>query len=125
MEIIEAIKARKSIRKFKPDRIQKETLKEILEIASRAPSAENTQPWEFYVIGGNILDKIRQANLEKIHNFELPPEEMAYILEERPKNSVYRQRQIEIAKQLFKLMNIPREDKAKRAEWMERGFSFV
>ena len=39
-------------------------------------------------------------------------------------DSIYRKRQIELAKGLFKLMDIPREDKKKRAEWMERGFRF-
>jgi nitroreductase len=38
--------------------------------------------------------------------------------------SVYRNRQVELAKQLFKLMDIKREDKEKRAWWLERGFRF-
>ena len=77
MDIVEAIKTRKSIRKFTSDPISKDTIRKILEIASRAPSAENTQPWEFVVAAGDLLDKIRQKNVEKIKNFELPPEEMA------------------------------------------------
>lgn len=124
MDILEAIKARKSIRKFKSDLIPKKTLKEILEIASRAPSAENTQPWEYYVIGGEVLDNIRKGNLEKLRSFQVPSEEMAHIGVPKPKGSVFRDRQIEIAKQLFKLMDIPREDKEKRAAWMENGFRY-
>ncbi len=124
MDILEAIKRRKSIRKFKPESISKDVLKEILEISARAPSAENTQPWEFYVLTGKVLDQVCKANVEKTKNFEMPPEEMHHILVERPKGGIYRNRQIEIAKQLFKLMDIPREDKAKRAEWMERGFRY-
>ena len=124
MEIIEAIKTRKSIRRFKPDPVSREVLRELLEIAARAPSAENAQPWEFFVVGGEILDHIRKENIDNLHNFVIPPEEMSYILAEKPKNSIYRQRQIDIAKQLFKLMNIPREDKVKRAAWMENGFRY-
>lgn len=124
MDITEAIMTRKSIRKFKPDPVSRETLCAILELAARAPSAENTQPWEFYVLSGRVLDDIRQANVESVKNFKLPPPEMERLLIERPKGSIYRQRQIEIAKQLFALMEIPREDKAKRAEWMERGFRY-
>lgn len=124
MDIIEAIKKRKSIRKFKPDPVAKETLREILEIAGRAPSAENTQPWEFFVVAGDALDALRKANVEKIKSFAAPPADMAHIIVERPKDSVYRQRQIDIAKQLFSLMDIPREDKAKRASWLERGFRY-
>jgi len=64
MDIIEAVKARKSIRGFKPDPVPKEIIKEILEIAVRAPSANNTQPWEFVVLSGEALDDVRRANLE-------------------------------------------------------------
>jgi len=67
---------------------------------------------------------MRIANLEKLQNFEMPPEEMHHILVERPKGSVYRNRQVDIAKQLFSLMDISREDKAKRTAWMERGFRY-
>ena len=41
-----------------------------------------------------------------------------------PKESVYRNRQMGLAKQLFSLMDIPREDSVKRAWWLERGFRF-
>ncbi len=124
MDVIEAIKTRKSIRKFKPDPIPKDTLREILEIASRAPSAENTQPWEFYIIAGEVLDNIRKENIKNLRKGKMPPEEMAHIHVQRPKGSVFRARQIEIAKQLFKLMDIPREDKVKRAVWIENGYRY-
>jgi nitroreductase len=124
MEITEAIVTRKSIRKFKPDPVSKETIRKILEVASRAPSSENTQPWEFVVIAGETLDTLRQKNVQKIRNMEFPPDEMAHIMIERPKGSIYRTRQIEIAKQLFSLMDIPRKDLQKRTEWLERGFRY-
>jgi nitroreductase len=124
MEIIDAIKKRKSIRRFTSQTVTKETLRKILELATRAPSAENTQPWEFFVLAGDVLDKIRIGNVEKVRKLELPPEEMHHILVERPKGSVYRQRQIEIGKQLYNLMGIPREDTVKRAAWIERGFRY-
>lgn len=124
MDILDAIKTRKSIRKFKPEPVSKDIITKILEAAVRAPSAENTQPWEFYVLAGEVLDRVCKANVEKLRNFEMPPEEMHHLLVERPKGSVFRNRQIEIAKQLFTLMDIPREDKKKRAQWMERGFRY-
>jgi nitroreductase len=39
-------------------------------------------------------------------------------------DSIYRNRQIELAKKIFELMDISREDKKKRAAWLERGFRF-
>ncbi|MBI9077906.1 MAG: nitroreductase [Desulfatibacillum sp.] len=124
MELQDAIKKRKSIRRFQSKAVPKETLRAILELAARAPSAENTQPWEFFVLGGETLDKIREGNVEKVRGFEMPPEEMHYIMVERPKGSIYRQRQIDIGKALFELMDIQREDKVKRAAWTERGFRY-
>jgi nitroreductase len=124
MEIKDALRTRKSIRKFTSQPVPKEILRKILELAARAPSAENTQPWEFFVLAGEVLDQIRAGNVEKVRNHELPPEEMHHILVERPKGSIYRQRQVEIGKQLFSLMDIAREDTVKRAAWTERGFRY-
>ena len=70
MDVIEAIKTRKSIRGYKPDPVPKEVLREILEIATRAPSTLNTQPWEFTVIAGEVMEEIKQANMEKFNSGE-------------------------------------------------------
>ncbi len=49
MEVYEAIKGRRSIRKFTDRAIEKETLKKIIEAATYAPTAHNQQPWDFIV----------------------------------------------------------------------------
>ncbi|TFG91449.1 MAG: nitroreductase [Syntrophobacterales bacterium] len=122
MDIIEAIIQRKSIRGFKPDPVSKDVLAKVLELACRAPSAMNTQPWEFAVIAGDVLDKLKSAIVEKLHKGE--PMQPDHQVVSWPNDSIYRERQIELAKGLFKLMDIPREDKEKRAAWMELGFRF-
>jgi nitroreductase len=122
MNIIEAVTKRKSIRGYKPDPVPREVLEQILELASQAPSAMNTQPWEFIVLTGVVLDKVRQGNLEMLHSGALPNPE--HVVTGWPRESVYRRRQVDLAKQLFQLMDIPREDKEKRAKWLERGFRY-
>ena len=122
MDIVEAIRTRKSIRAFKPDPVPKKVLREILEIASRAPSAMNTQPWEFTVLTGDVLENIRHANAEKFNSGEPPHSE--HLIVGWTSDSVYRRRQVELAKQIFQLMEIPRENKEKRARWVERGFRY-
>ena len=122
MDIIEALRKRKSIRGYKPDRVPEETLQQILELASRAPSAMNTQPWEFTVLTGDVLENVRRSNVELLNSGALPNPE--HVVVGWPKESIYRRRQVDLAKQLFQLMDIPREDKEKRAEWMERGFRY-
>ncbi|MCK5552450.1 MAG: nitroreductase [Deltaproteobacteria bacterium] len=58
MELIEAIEKRKSIRAFKQDPIPKETIENILQLAMKAPSAINLQPWEFTVVGGREKERL-------------------------------------------------------------------
>ncbi len=122
MDIIEAIKTRKSIRDFKPDPVSKKILWEILKGAGRAPSSLNSQPWEFNVIAGDALNNVRQAIVAKLNKGE--PIQPEHSVVGWPSDSVYRKRQVELAIKLFKLMGIQREDKEKRAQWMERGFRF-
>jgi nitroreductase len=122
MDVIEAIRQRKSIRGYKPDPVPRQVLEEILELASRAPSAMNTQPWEFTVLTGEVLENVRLSNVELL-NSGVPPNP-EHVVTSWPKESVYRQRQVDLAKHLFQLMDIPREDKEKRAKWLERGFRY-
>lgn len=75
MDIVEAIKERKSIRDFKNDPVPQAVIREILEISCRAPSAMNTQPWEFTVIAEDTLDSIKQAVIEKLKAGEKPHSE--------------------------------------------------
>ncbi len=117
MDIMEAIRLRKSIRGYKPDPVPEEVLREILEAATRAPSSMNTQPWEITVVTGKALDNIKQAMMELLKIGATPHPLFPY----RPFEGKYRQRQIEVAVQIFKLMGIAREDTEKRAEWLRRG----
>jgi nitroreductase len=122
MDVIEAVKKRKSIRGYKPDPVSKQILEQLLELAVRAPSAMNTQPWEFTVLTGDVLDNVRRSNVDLLRSGAPPNPE--HVVTAWPKESIYRERQVDLAKQLFRLMDIPREDKEKRAKWLERGFRY-
>jgi nitroreductase len=122
MDVIEAVKKRKSIRGYKPDPVSKQILEQILELAGRAPSAMNTQPWEFTVLTGEVLENVRRSNVDLLRSGVPPNPE--HVVTAWPKESIYRERQVDLAKQLFRLMDIPREDKEKRAKWLERGFRY-
>ena len=122
MDILDAISKRKSIRGYKSDPVPKAVIREILEVATRAPSAMNTQPWEFVVVAGEPLRKIQQGCEEKFNAGEdWQPEHHVIGWTD---DSIYRMRQVHLAKHIFKLMDIPREDKVKRAAWMKRGFRY-
>lgn len=72
MDALEAIKMRRSIRAFKPDPVPRALLERVLETARYAPSWGNTQSWEFIVLGGRLLDEIREA-LEAKETASDPP----------------------------------------------------
>jgi len=120
MDIIDAIRSRKSIRGYKPDPVPREILKAILDIAIRTPSTLNTQPWEITVVSGEALDNIRWGNIEMLNSGATPVSETTFI----PFEGKYRRRQVDLAIQIFNLMDITREDKVKRAEWTQLGFRF-
>ena len=65
MDVVEAIRDRKSIRAFKPDPVPLHMLQQIIEQALRAPSWANTQPWEFAIVTGKPLEEIRKGFLER------------------------------------------------------------
>lgn len=118
MELKNAILERKSIRGYLDKPVPKEVIEDILKQGQRAVSANNTQPWEFAVITGDLLKKIGEENVQSFVNGE----ELDY--PDWPFEGVYRQRLVGIAKQLFAAMDITREDKEKRFWWMQRGFRF-
>lgn len=119
MNIVEGAKNRKSIRNFKPDPVPKEILEEILSLALRSPSCNNTQPWELAVVTGDTLKRICDENVSCVYNNVTPK-----LIYSEPFKGVFRQRQVDMAIQLFQKMGITREDKAKRSLWSERGFRY-
>lgn len=121
MDIIDALKKRKSIRNYLPEPVSKEVLQEIITVAMQAPSAMNTQPWELFVVGGETLDNIRKGNVEALTS-GTPPKSESTASEQF--KEVYKRRQVDLAIQLFQLMKIERDDSQGRFEWMQRGFRF-
>ncbi|KKI18514.1 nitroreductase family protein [Sphingomonas sp. Ag1] len=115
----DVVNGRRSIRGFKPDPVPRALIEEVLALAMRSPSSLNTQPWNFTVVTGEPLDRIREGNTER--NLAGVPHSREFRLGE-DYGGVHRERQIEIAKQLFGAMDIAREDKAKRHDWVLRGF---
>ena len=118
MNIKDAISTRKSVRGFKDTPVSKEIIEDILKTGTRAVSANNTQPWEFAVLTGDVLKKIGEENVAAF----MAGEEEDY--GDAVFEGVYRQRLVGVAKQLFAAMEIAREDKEKRTWWMQRGFKF-
>jgi nitroreductase len=119
MNYDEVVQGRRSIRGYKRQPVPKETIREVIELAMRAPSSLNTQPWNFYVLAGEPLDRIRAGNTER--NLAGVPHSREFRTHGEY-GGVHRERQIGIAKQLFAAMGIARDDKDARLDWVLRGF---
>ena len=62
MDTIQAIMDRRSVRKYKKDRVKGEDLRTILEAGRQAPSGGNRQPWEFVIVKDERLrEKVAEA----------------------------------------------------------------
>ena len=62
MHLIDVILDRRSVRKYKPEKVPKEVLKRILEAGRYAPSAANKQPWHFILVTDSMIkEKLSQG----------------------------------------------------------------
>ena len=115
----EVVLGRRSIRGFLPKPVPRDLIAEVIGLAMRAPSSLNTQPWNFHVVTGEALDRIRSGNTER--NLAGVPDSREF-RSHGAYEGAHRERQIDIAKQLFAAMGIAREDRARRTDWVLRGF---
>jgi nitroreductase len=73
MNVLEVIKKRRSIRKYKKDPIPEEALSRVLEAARLAPSGKNFQPWKFIIVKDKSLkEKLAQASAGQFFMAEAP-----------------------------------------------------
>ncbi|MDI6801897.1 MAG: nitroreductase [Thermodesulfovibrionales bacterium] len=72
MDAIECIRTRMSIRKFRPEPIQKEILMDIINTAKWSPSYKNSQPWEVAIVSGAKKDELSKRLIEVFEKGEKP-----------------------------------------------------
>jgi nitroreductase len=121
----EAICSRHSIRAFLPRKVEMDDIRAILEVAARAPSGTNTQPWKVYVLQGERLRKLSQR-LMAIYE---QPEEYAKLSTEYEYYptawvSPYIERRRKVGFDLYSLLGLGRENKAGMHAQMGRNFQF-
>lgn len=127
--IDQVIESRHSVRAFLNTPIAAETVKEILKVASRAPSGTNSQPWKVYVVTGNkraeIIEKVCKTQMDIFKHPELSKkyaETFAYYPEKW--RSPFIERRRENGWGLYGLLNIQKGDRDKMARQQLRNFEF-
>lgn len=120
MSFEDLVAQRRSTRGYKSDPVPRTLISDIIDVAKRAPSSMNTQPWNFHVVAGAPLEAIREENTELMLAGASVDREIR--LSAHGYQGVHRERQVEIAIQLFEAMGIERNDKRRRQDWVLRGF---
>jgi nitroreductase len=110
---------RRSIRGYSKQPVPRDVIEDVIRIAQRAPSSMNTQPWHFHVLTGEPLERVRRGNTEKMVSGSAVDREITL---NHGYEGAHRDRQVEIAVQLFEAMGIARDDKVRRQDWVMRGF---
>jgi nitroreductase len=124
VEIIDrVITGRKSIRAFHPTPLPDGMLDEILEVAARAPSGGNMQPWHVHVLEGAALKRFVEA---ACYAYDFQPEERRTEYEYYPTEffEPYAARRRKVGWDLYGLLGIERGDKGKMKAQQRRNFEF-
>lgn len=119
----EAIVSRRSVRAFLPDPVDEATLRAILEIAARAPSGTNMQPWKVYVTSGETKQRIADAILNSgIRAEKAVWDEYKYYPDQFFEPYLTRRRKVGF--DLYGLLGIGRRDVDRMREQHDRNFTF-
>ena len=120
-----AITTRRSLRAFLPTPVPRQTVEDILAVASRAPSSTNTQPWTVYVLTGaskaELSRKIMAAHNDPVERAR-HTEEYAYYPSEWISPFIERRRKV--GWDLYGLLDIAKTDKVRMHAQHGRNYEF-
>ena len=121
----QAITSRRSVRAFLPTPVAREDIEAILDVARRAPSGSNTQPWKVYVLTGETKARLSESVLaaydhpevDTLHREEYPYYPRTWI-------DPYQGRRRKVGWDLYGLLGIERADKKRMHAQHARNFRF-
>jgi nitroreductase len=120
-----AITSRRCVRAYLPTAVPRQTLEHLLELAARAPSGTNTQPWRVYVLTGaakQALTRDIRAAFDDPQERARHTEEYAYYPQEW--RSPYVDRRRKLGWDLYALLGIGKADKQRMHEQHARNYDF-
>lgn len=121
MPVLEAIRGRRSVRRFLDTPVPLELLSKILNEAARAPSGTNIQPWKVHVATGAARERVSEAVLKAAAAGERC-DEYAYI--PTPLREPYLSRRRQIGFELYRHYGFERTDFQVRKEAALRNYNF-
>lgn len=122
MNVTKAVQSRRSIRAFLDRPVPPALLREAVQLAARAPSGGNVQPWQIHVLAGEPLREFKAImQVQATKAPKQPPQYAVY-----PENlwEPHRSARYELGEQMYALLGVPREDKLGRLQQFARNFQF-
>ena len=122
MTVTDAVRARRSVRGFLDRPVDLVLLRDLVELAGRAPSGGNLQPWHIDVVAGAPLETFKRDMATKLMagHKETP----AYDIYPLELDDPYKGRRFEVGEAMYEHIGIPRDDRAARRLWFARNFAF-
>ncbi|MDX1725542.1 MAG: nitroreductase [Pseudomonas sp.] len=123
MHVDAAIRSRKSVRRFLPLSIPRHVVEHILQVAARAPSGNNVQPWHVHVVSGQA----KQALCADLHTAATTQaEQHSAEYHYYPDNwfEPYQGRRRAVGFDLYEALGIERDDLPARNQQMLRNYQF-
>lgn len=120
-----AIVSRRSVRAFLDTPIDSSIIREILQVASRAPSGTNTQPWNVYVLTGAAKERLSTEIVESFMDPEKAAqhhEEYDYYPKEWIEPFIGRRRKVGF--DLYGLLGLKKDDKEGMKQQHARNYEF-
>lgn len=123
MNVSEAIDTRLTARAFLDTPVEGRVIREILEVARRAPSGGNLQPWHVWVVGGEELVRFKALIREKM-SANPRGEGTEYNIYPPELKEPYKSRRFKVGEDMYATIGVTRDDKLGRLMQFARNFEF-
>jgi len=123
LSVDEAITSRRSVRAYKTDPVPQGTISHILEVASRAPSGTNMQPWHVHIFTGDALNSLTSSVLDAFWNEpdEHQSDRQHYLEKIR---DPYLARRRKVGWDLYGILGIGKGEREKTREYHAQNYKF-
>ncbi len=122
MNVLDAITNRRSTREFLDKTVDKETIRQVLDVAKWSPSGTNLQPWKVYILTGKTLKKVSAEIVNAFDSGDAGKAEYEYY--PTVKAEPYHSRRFACGMALYKALGIGRGDADKRRQNWVANYQF-
>ena len=123
MKVSEAVRSRLSVRAFLDNPVPLDVLRGVLELAARAPSGGNLQPWRLHVLSGRALEEFREIMRQRLVR-DPSPDPLEYHIYPANLWEPYRTQRFRVGEMMYALLGIPRADRDARLRWFANNYEF-